>query len=81
MGPSHRVFQEFLEAETPSLHTQLRGHSHAEGTGRAGQEHEECAGGREAGEQSPLPTLGAPGCIHGPVGVIVCDPGVAGQAP
>lgn len=26
-------------------------------------------------------TLGSPGCVHGPVGVIICDPGVAGQAP
>lgn len=81
MGPSHGVFQELLEAETPSLHTELCGHSHTEGMGGAGQEHKECAGGREAGEQGPLPTLGSPGCIQGPVGVIVCDPGVAGQAP
>lgn len=28
-----------------------------------------------------FPTLGSPGCIHDPVGVIVCDPRVAGQAP
>lgn len=28
-----------------------------------------------------FPTLGSPGCIHDPVGDIVCDPGVAGQAP
>ena len=33
MRPSHRVFQELLEAEAPSLHAELRGHSHAGGTG------------------------------------------------
>lgn len=31
--------------------------------------------------QTPSPVLSSLGCIHGPVGVIICDPGVAGQAP
>lgn len=29
----------------------------------------------------PSCTLGSPGHVHGPVGAITCDPGVAGQAP
>lgn len=31
--------------------------------------------------QTPPPPLSSLGGVHGPVGVIVCDPGVAGQAP
>lgn len=82
MGPAHRVFQESPEAEAPSLHTEPRGYSHT-GEGWVCQEHEDCGVGGTVGKNaadppSPLSSLGG---VHGPVGVIVCDPGVAGQAP
>lgn len=46
-------------------------------------QHEERGASGEAEENTcrHLLTLGSPGCIHGPVGIIICDPGVAGQAP
>ena len=76
MGPSHGVFQEFPEAEGPLLHTEPCGHGRA-GGGAGGSG----ARGRQGHTCSSWPTPGSPGCIHGPVGIVVCDPGVAGQAP
>lgn len=82
MGPAHGVFQEFPEAEAPSLHTELRGHSHTrEGVGVKGTRTVGWWDSWEEQLQIPSPTRSSLGCIHGPVGVIICDPGVAGQAP
>lgn len=79
MGASHGVFQELPETEAPSVHTELRGRSHAGGEGGVSQEHKECGAGGEVGRTRAI--LGSPGCVHDPVGVAVCDPRVAGQAP
>lgn len=52
--------------------------------GRVCQEHEDWRGGGGQLGRTPQtlsPTLSSLGCVHGPVGVIICDPGVAGQAP
>lgn len=48
------------------------------GQAGAGEEHKDCASGT-AGPPGPQP-LGSPGRVDGPVGVLVADPGVAGQA-
>jgi hypothetical protein len=83
VGTPHGVIQQLPEAEAPSLNAEFCGGSHA-GSG----------GGESKREWvfilSPIQghLTKAPkdwgvllGRIHGPVGDIICDPGVAGQTP
>lgn len=83
MGTPHRVIQELPEAEAPSLNTELCGSSHSgQGEVEAREWATNPTTGMGAFSNAARPnTLGLLGRINGPVGDVICDPGVAGQAP
>lgn len=74
LRPAQGVHEELAEVEAPALHAQLRGGRHPAGDTGVG-----------AGSEQPWlparPLRGRlRGGVHGPVGGVVRDPGVAGQA-
>lgn len=82
LRPAQGVHEELAEVEAPALHAQLRGGRHPAGDTGVG-----------AGSEQPWPPARPRrargwrslrgrlrGGVHGPVGGVVRDPGVAGQA-